>query len=117
VGDSIVSGIANGISSGAGKIISAAKDAALDALNAAKRALGIASPSKVFEMEIGQNIAIGMAKGITRSAPMVAAAGATLGRAAQAGANTTNYYLTANYGYQDERSLRDDVRYLQMLYG
>ena len=49
---------------------------------------------------------------------MVAAAGTALGAAAQSGASTTNnYYLTANYGFQDERNLRADVRYLQMLYG
>jgi hypothetical protein len=43
---------------------------------------------------------------------------ATLGIAAQSGAATTNnYYLNANYAYQDERSIRDDVRYLQMLNG
>lgn len=32
-------------------------------------------------------------------------------------ASTTNYYLTAQYSQQDERSLRDDVRMMQMLAG
>ncbi len=31
--------------------------------------------------------------------------------------STTNYYLTAQYSQQDERSLRDDVRMMQMLAG
>ena len=37
-------------------------------------------------------------------------------RGAPASRNTT-FNLTANYGNQDERSLRDDVQMLQMLYG
>jgi hypothetical protein len=32
-----------------------------------------------------------------------------------ANANTTNYNLTAQYGHQPERSLRDDVRLLQLM--
>ncbi len=31
------------------------------------------------------------------------------------GGTVNNYYLTANYAYQNERSLRDDIRLLQML--
>lgn len=38
------------------------------------------------------------------------------GRGEPASRNTT-FNLTANYGNQDERSLRDDVQMLQMLYG
>jgi phage-related protein len=37
--------------------------------------------------------------------------------ARMAGGTTNHYHLTANYGHQDERSLRDDIRYLQMLTG
>ena len=64
IGSNIVSGIANGISSGASAIISAAQSAARAALNAAKRFLGIASPSKVMRDQVGKFIPEGMAIGI-----------------------------------------------------
>ena len=64
IGSNIISGIANGISSGASAIISAARSAASAALNAAKRFLGIASPSKVMRDQVGKFIPEGMAVGI-----------------------------------------------------
>ena len=68
VGSNIVSGIASGIAAGASKIISAAAGAAKSALNAAKHALGIHSPSRVFRDQVGANIALGMADGILDNA-------------------------------------------------
>ncbi len=65
IGSNIISGIARGISSGVGAIVSAAKEAARSALNAAKRFLGIASPSKVMRDQIGRFIPAGIAVGIT----------------------------------------------------
>jgi phage-related protein len=44
-------------------------------------------------------------------------AGLGMRGASASSATTTNINLTANYGYQNERSLRDDVQTLQMLYG
>ena len=64
VGGDIISGIASGIASGVSTIISAAKNAALSALNAAKRALGIHSPSRVMRDEVGKMIPSGVAVGI-----------------------------------------------------
>lgn len=64
IGSNIISGIARGISSGASAIISAAQSAARAALNAAKRFLGIASPSKVMRDQVGKFIPEGMAIGI-----------------------------------------------------
>lgn len=64
IGSNIISGIARGISSGASAIASAAKQAAQSALNAAKRFLGIASPSKVMRDQVGKFIPEGMAVGI-----------------------------------------------------
>lgn len=64
IGSNIISGIARGISSGVGAIISAAQSAARAALNAAKRFLGIASPSKVMRDQVGKFIPAGMAIGI-----------------------------------------------------
>lgn len=64
IGSNIISGIARGISAGVGAIISAARQAAAAALNAAKRFLGIASPSKVMRDQVGKFIPEGVAVGI-----------------------------------------------------
>ena len=74
IGANIISGIANGIRNGVGTIISAAKEAAMSAFNAAKEALGIASPSKLFRKAIGYMIPAGEALGIRDGIPLVKSA-------------------------------------------
>ena len=74
VGSNIIQGIARGITAGVGTIINAAKSAAKKALDAAKSALGIKSPSTVFRDQVGKNISLGMALGIERSEKAVATA-------------------------------------------
>lgn len=64
IGNNIVSGIANGITAGAGAIWQAAKNAASTALRSAKEFLGIASPSKVMRDQVGKYIPSGLAVGI-----------------------------------------------------
>lgn len=64
VGSNIVKGIVSGLSAGLSSIVSKAKELAKSALNAAKSALGIHSPSRVFRDEVGEMISIGMAEGI-----------------------------------------------------
>jgi phage-related protein len=68
IGINILKGVANGIKESVGDIVSAAKKAAKDALNAAKKALGIHSPSKVFKDEVGRYMALGMAEGFEDTA-------------------------------------------------
>lgn len=63
VGSNIVQGIAAGITGSLGFIVDAAQSAASAALEAAQGFLGIRSPSKLFEDEIGANMALGMVKG------------------------------------------------------
>lgn len=63
VGRNIVQGIANGIAAGASMIATAARNAANAALQAAKGFLGIHSPSSVFEMQVGWQMAAGAALG------------------------------------------------------
>lgn len=65
VGRNIIEGIANGVRNAAGKIADAAKSAAKKALDAAKSFLGIKSPSRVFREQIGKNISLGLAGGIS----------------------------------------------------
>ena len=67
VGSSICQGIARGISNGVSQITNAARTAASNALAAAKKALGINSPSKVFRDVVGQAIPEGIAVGIDKN--------------------------------------------------
>lgn len=67
IGGNIIQGIANGIASGVGVIIDAAKSAASATLNAAEEFLGIASPSKVMRDQVGRFIPAGIAEGISRN--------------------------------------------------
>ena len=71
IGGDIVKGIANGITNGLSSIAEAARNAAESALNTAKNALGIHSPSRVFEQEVGKQISAGMALGISNNAYQV----------------------------------------------
>lgn len=64
IGGQIVSGIANGISGAAGQVVSALRGVVDNAVNAAKAALGIHSPSRVMRNLIGKNIPRGIAVGI-----------------------------------------------------
>lgn len=64
IGKNLLDGIINGISGAVGSLIKAAKNAATSALNAIKNKLGIHSPSRVFENEVGKMIPPGLAKGI-----------------------------------------------------
>lgn len=65
LGLAIVKGIARGLLSGASEVTNAAKNVAKSALDAAKNFLGIHSPSKKAEKEIGVPFSEGTAKGIT----------------------------------------------------
>ena len=67
LGTNIIKGIVNGITGGIGKLVTAAKNVAKNALDAAKEALGINSPSRVFELEVGKMIDLGLAAGIERN--------------------------------------------------
>lgn len=71
IGSNIISGIASGISNGVGIIIQAAKDAAMRAFNAAKQALGIASPSRLFRKEVGYRMPQGAALGVYDGIPLL----------------------------------------------
>lgn len=64
VGKNIISGLVNGIKSMASIVINTIKSTITDALpDFVKKALGIASPSKVFK-EIGKNVGLGFIKGV-----------------------------------------------------
>lgn len=64
IGKNIISGIVRGVTSGASALFNAMKNIASKAVNAAKSALKIKSPSRVFANEVGKFIPSGMAVGI-----------------------------------------------------
>lgn len=71
VGMQIIQGIISGIGAAAGGLFNSLKNVASGALNAAKSALGIHSPSKKFQDEIGQYIPAGIAAGIEDNGDIV----------------------------------------------
>ena len=64
IGRNIINGIKNGISGAVNSLIQTARNAASSALNSVKSFLGIHSPSKVFDTEVGKMISLGLAEGI-----------------------------------------------------
>jgi phage-related protein len=109
LGTNIINGIAAGIKNGAGIVADAARDAASAAFDAAKKFLGIASPSKLMRDQIGVNFSKGMAEGIMDGLPSIV--GAATDTAATAASTVNNITLTANYSNaQSESSLIADAR-------
>ena len=120
VGANIATGIANGISDAAGKIADAARNAASAAYEAAKKFLGMASPSKLMRDQVGLNFSKGMALGILDGLPDVvnAARDTTAIGAATAAQTVNNITLTANYtNMQSESTLIADARAWMMTMG
>lgn len=69
LGTNIINGIKDGLINGIKAIKEAAKKVAKSALDAAKDFLGIHSPSRVFKLEVGKNMALGVGEGFTEYMP------------------------------------------------
>lgn len=67
IGSQIVHGIISGITGSIGKVGSAILGGAKDAISGVKNFLGIHSPSRLFRNQIGRNIGLGLAQGISNS--------------------------------------------------
>lgn len=63
-GNNIIQGLINGIKGAIGNAVAAVKGAASNIVNAAKSALGIHSPSRVFRDEVGKMIPAGLGVGV-----------------------------------------------------
>jgi len=90
----IVSGMARGIAGGLGVVVNAAKNLASSALNAAKSALGIKSPSKEFA-KLGVFTTQGFAKGVVGSLSNVKASLALMGSLIKTTVASTQKDVTA----------------------
>ncbi len=99
VGRGIIDGITAGVLSAATALAQAAARAALEALKAAKKVLGIESPSRAF-VEVGQNMMLGMALGIQKLADLpqlqIQAVSQTLPQVRNTGGFMAPVYVTVN---------------------
>ena len=66
-GKNIIQGLINGITNAIGGAISAVKDAVGGIIDGAKSLLGINSPSRVFDREIGRMIPAGLGRGVSEN--------------------------------------------------
>lgn len=73
IGSQIVQGIINGITGSIGQVGSAILGGVKDAISGVKNFLGIHSPSRLFRDQIGRNIGLGLAQGISNSQAAVMA--------------------------------------------
>lgn len=73
IGSQIVQGIINGITGSIGQVGSAILGGMKDAIANVKNMLGIHSPSRLFRDQIGRNIGLGLAQGISNSQAAVMA--------------------------------------------
>ena len=124
IGRSILEGIAKGITAGVSAVADAAKSAARAALDAAKGFLGIHSPSVAF-LKVGQNVGLGLARGLEDTGPVERAMGRLLkvpnllgqvqpgnigglvGAGAGAGAGGPTYQIINHFGANSVRSEQD----------
>lgn len=132
VGEQIVRGMILGVTNIAGELGRAAAQAALGALEAAKGAIGIHSPSTAFEKQVGEMAGEGFIKGLENmQSEMGRAAGAIFGgtvgtasasvRGSMAG-SSTSYSTTRQYNLnvntqQSLGSIRSDFGVMQLLAG
>lgn len=103
LGTNIINGILNGLANSASKIYDSLKNLAKNALEAAKSVLGISSPSKVFESEVGENTDKGWAKGVTDNADLVKDA------VQDVADETTDAALNVNYQLPNIDSVSKDM--------
>lgn len=66
-GQNIIQGLINGITNAIGGAISAVKNAVSGIIDGAKSMLGIHSPSRVFDREIGRMIPAGLGRGVSEN--------------------------------------------------
>ena len=108
LGSNVVSGIVSGITGAAGALFDSLKNLASNALSAAKDALKVGSPSRLFRDEVGRWIPRGISVGIEDTVPEVEA---TLSGAARRLVDAANVsgFTPATAPTQSNRLTRDDI--------
>lgn len=106
MGAELIDGITSGVQRAAGALARSVADAAWRALEEAKRALGISSPSRVAATVIGVPLAQGIAQGMQRSEGLVARQGVGLAQAAVRGmAGGASVTMTNNITVNEAQAL------------
>ena len=104
-GSDLMGGVIEGILNKAPEVINAVSSTVRTAINAAKKAAGIASPSKVMEQEVGANLAEGVAVGwadkIDRLRGKMAAEMQGITARIQATVNAENARMAQGVGVRD----------------
>lgn len=80
VGQQIAAGVAQGIADGSANVYNTAVNMAAQTLAKTKQALGIHSPSKEFQEQVGAQIAAGTAQGISEGTSNAVAAASEMGK-------------------------------------
>lgn len=89
VGLNLVQGLWNGISNAKDWVLGKIKGFGKDILNSLKSFFGIHSPSKVMEEQVGKNLALGVAEGISNNTDKVDEAAEEMGSRIMKAANQT----------------------------
>lgn len=110
-GQNMSEGVASGINAGKSSVLSAALNMAKSALNAVKNALGIHSPSKKFEEDVGQWIPKGIEQGILKNKKNAKKSAEQMSKEVLSAAEA---YLT-DYKKAHTVSLADEVYYWQQI--
>lgn len=129
VGKAIIDGLIKGLNNGKQAVINAIIAIGKAAIEAIKGFLGISSPSKVFEIEIGGNMMTGWVRGINDAIPRLRAAVENAGNIAlnaaimpvapttaqyaaapAAASGNMTFYAPVTFRVNDERSMRDIMR-------
>ncbi len=107
VAKNMTDGLVKGLQNGTSAVTEAAKGVAKSALDGAKDFLDIHSPSRKFEKEIGENVALGMAKGINNKTPEVGDASSKMSDEAYNNAKLwiKNYQEDTEYIMSEELSM------------
>jgi len=125
VGRNIIDGIGGALRNGWNYLTNLVSNLANELFEAAKRALGIASPSRLFE-GIGINMMLGMGKGIVEGSavPIQATSQAAMSSAASVSAGPSNYQYSyaTNYNLnlttqQTSQSVQNSFAIMRMLAG
>ncbi|MBR0441125.1 MAG: hypothetical protein IJK25_04220 [Firmicutes bacterium] len=98
IGKSIIQGIGDALIDGIGSLAEAAKKLGNSLLNSVKGVLGIHSPSKVFQDEVGKMVSLGMAEGITDNTDAVSDSMKALTDAASASNVSVNMRSVTSQG-------------------
>ena len=89
IGNNLVQGLWNGIGNAKEWVLNKIKGFGKDILNGLKSFFGIHSPSKVMEEQVGKNLALGVAQGISKNTDKVDEAAEEMGSRIMTAANQT----------------------------